>query len=344
MRFVRLSATFFLSALFLGVFSAVSVVSAADFPFSDISTGDPIYSDLKKLYERGVIDSPTDGKFHPEALMDRDEFTSIAIGVGCRKCLTPTLDDILKYRTAPFLDFNVKSPFFYCVSYAKEQGIVEGYAIAGSSSYACQDGKNWEGVPFCAKNKTSRIEAAAVLLRQAGLWDAVKNAAPFQKRVNLSDVSDYWYGYAQKGMEVGILTASPSGTIRGDEYLTKREFVRMAAVIFSFNLCEIKGMSASGDRVSSEIRVIPAASQCRDSTPDANLATPKESYGFFGRPDIENAAYRWEFFPATGTGASVSAEGKCLSDFKLAPGEWIAKLVVTAPDGRASVSYAQVPF
>jgi hypothetical protein len=34
---------------------------------------------LKRLYERGVVDAPADGKFHPEALMDRDEFVSIAV-------------------------------------------------------------------------------------------------------------------------------------------------------------------------------------------------------------------------------------------------------------------------
>lgn len=61
------------------LFSAISTVSAADFPFSDVPVSDPIRSDLQKLYDRGVIDAPVDGKFHPESLMDRDEFVSIAV-------------------------------------------------------------------------------------------------------------------------------------------------------------------------------------------------------------------------------------------------------------------------
>ena len=111
------------------VFSVLALIAvfvsrtafALDFPFADVPDSDPIHDDLQKLYDRGVVDLPADGKFHPDALMNRDEFTSIAIGVGCKKCLTPTAEDILKYRTAPFIDFDPKSPYFYCVSYAKEQ-------------------------------------------------------------------------------------------------------------------------------------------------------------------------------------------------------------------------------
>lgn len=73
--------TFCLASLcFFGTATfAIGTVSAADFPFSDVPSTDPIYSDLKRLYERGVVDAPADGKFHPEALMDRDEFVSIAV-------------------------------------------------------------------------------------------------------------------------------------------------------------------------------------------------------------------------------------------------------------------------
>lgn len=61
------------------LFSVLSTASAADFPFSDVPVSDPIRSDLQKLYDRGVIDAPADGKFRPESLMDRDEFVSIAV-------------------------------------------------------------------------------------------------------------------------------------------------------------------------------------------------------------------------------------------------------------------------
>lgn len=67
------------AALALFFISAYSSAFAADFPFSDIPASDPIYSDLQKLYDRGVVDAPADGKFHPDSLMDRDEFVSIAV-------------------------------------------------------------------------------------------------------------------------------------------------------------------------------------------------------------------------------------------------------------------------
>ncbi|MFZ3233517.1 MAG: S-layer homology domain-containing protein [Patescibacteria group bacterium] len=61
------------------LFSAFSPTFAADFPFSDVPVSDAIHNDLQKLYERGVVDAPSDGKFHPDSLMDRDEFVSIAV-------------------------------------------------------------------------------------------------------------------------------------------------------------------------------------------------------------------------------------------------------------------------
>lgn len=224
----------------LAAFVVPGLVHAAEFPFSDVPVSDPIYSDLKRLYERGVVDAPTDGKFYPDALIDREEFVSIVVGVSCRKCLTPTVDDILKYRETPFVDFDMKSRFFYCVSYAKEKEIVFGYSIPGATSYTCQNGKTWEGVPFCAQNRTSRIEAAAMLLRQAGLWNDVLNGGNFERRRTFKDVDDYWYGYAQKGTDIGIIWPESDGTVRPNEYLTKREFVRMASMIYGMNMCDAK--------------------------------------------------------------------------------------------------------
>lgn len=61
------------------LFSVFSATFAADFPFSDVPVSDPIRTDLQKLYDRGVVDAPSDGKFHPDSLMDRDEFVSIAV-------------------------------------------------------------------------------------------------------------------------------------------------------------------------------------------------------------------------------------------------------------------------
>lgn len=51
--------------------------------------------------------------------------------------------------------------------------------------------------PFCETNKTTRIEAAAMLLRQAQLWDDAKNTG-YIKKINITDINGYWQGYAEK--------------------------------------------------------------------------------------------------------------------------------------------------
>lgn len=270
----------------------------------------------------------------------------------------------MKYRNAPFLDFEKKSPYFYCVSYAKEKEIVFGYSIPGNSSYACQDEKSWEGVPFCAKNRTSRIEAAAMLLRQAGLWNDALNSETFQKKYEIADVEGYWYGYAQKGIEAGILSLGSDKALRPDEYVTKREFVTMAAAIYSLNMCEAKTAlnpfskpsansasdsadsdSAGSDSMASEIRVQNAAESCSDSARDSQLNDRNATeYNFYGMPDAPGGTYVWEFVPADGGGETVRDEGRCLSRKSLPAGRWIARLTVTDSSGRSSSAYAEVPF
>ena len=64
----------------------------------------------------------------------------------------------------------------------------------------------------------------------------------------------------------------------------------MAAIIYSLNMCEAKGMSSdsslssasSKDSVSSEIRVLDAAASCSDSAKDSPLTDPSETeYNFY---------------------------------------------------------------
>ena len=164
------------ASLFCLTLAFASVGFASALPFTDVPTTVDYYEDLSSLYGRGIISDSADHKFNPESLMNRDDFVAIVVGVSCKKCLVPSFDDILKYTTIPFVDFKRENQNFYCVSYAKEQGIVEGYVIGADGKSACQDGQAYSETPFCAFNKISRIEAAAVLLRQAGLWDNTKNS------------------------------------------------------------------------------------------------------------------------------------------------------------------------
>jgi hypothetical protein len=52
--------------------------------------------------------------------------------------------------------------------------------------------------PFCAANNITRIEAAAILLRRANLWDDTLNNSNFDRIFSIPDASTYWYGYAKK--------------------------------------------------------------------------------------------------------------------------------------------------
>lgn len=168
-------------------------VFAVDLPFTDVSPSDDYYADLVSLYERGVIPDSSNKRFNPSSLINRDDFVSIVVGVGCKKCLSPSFDDIIKYNTLPFVDFARENPNFYCVSYAKEQKIVEGYVVGSDGSSKCESGDTFKETPFCANNKITRIEAAAVLLRQAGLWDNTRNTTNFERKISFTDVSDSWY-------------------------------------------------------------------------------------------------------------------------------------------------------
>ena len=85
-----------------------------------------------------------------------------------------------------------------------------------------------------------------MLLRQAGLWDDVINSTNFERKRTFKDVDPYWFGYAQKGSDIGILSPASDGTLRPNEYVTKREFVKMAAIIYSLNMCDAKGMGSAG--------------------------------------------------------------------------------------------------
>lgn len=43
-----------------------------------------------------------------------------------------------------------------------------------------------------------------MLLREADLWDDTRNQ-DVSRTIAITDVSDYWYGYAKKGIETGLI-------------------------------------------------------------------------------------------------------------------------------------------
>jgi hypothetical protein len=74
---------------------------------------------------------------------------------------------------------------------------VEGY----DSATLCQDGTNASGSKFCPNNTITRIEASAVLLRQAIRWSDVQDLADTTPRGIIGDLNPRWNRYARKAIE-----------------------------------------------------------------------------------------------------------------------------------------------
>lgn len=184
---------------FLGIILLLSFrdIFASTFPFTDISSTDPAYSAVKNLFDQGIITDDGSHLFRPRDPIDRDAFVGLSVSVSCRKCITPTPADIIAYQISPFMDLVKTNPYYYCIAYANNTKIVQGYTPDATGKAYCQDGSSFTTSPFCAQNKTSRIESAAMLLRQANLWNDTMNTG-FKKTIEITDVSTYWQGYAEK--------------------------------------------------------------------------------------------------------------------------------------------------
>lgn len=220
------------------VFGIYLPLSASVFPFSDVKTSDSSYAWVKLLYDNGIIYDNGSGLFYPDEPIGRDLFVWLATSVSCKKCLIPSTQDIISYQISPFSDLLKNNPNYYCIAYAAEQDIIQWYPIDENGTITCQNGIQNSSVSFCPDNNTTRIEAAAILLRQAGIWDDAKNTS-FSKTYNFSDVTPYWYGYAEKWVESGILQIQDSNHIYPDAIITRGEFATMAGIILAYNQCAI---------------------------------------------------------------------------------------------------------
>lgn len=324
-------------ASLLLAFSGIASVFASTLPFTDVSPTDDYYQDLLNLYERGIIADTLDNRFNPDSLMNRDDFVAIVVGVSCKNCLAPSFDDIIKYTQTPFLDFQRENKNFYCVAYAKEQGIVEGYTLDASGNSMCENGQSYTQAPFCAFNKITRIESTAVLLRQAGLWSNALNLSGFERKLTLPDTPDNWYGYAQKGIQVGIITPDATGKIRPNENITRREFVRMAANIFRVNLCAIR--SADGT-IPLQTTDTPLSASPLVLSARANLISDARPLEFQFLSTLTGGiapyTYKWNF--ADGTNAEVQNPKHLFP----APGKY--EVTITGIDSKGTSVSTTIPL
>jgi S-layer homology domain len=166
---------------------------------------------------------------------------------------------VIKYTTDPFIDVTKTNRYFYCISYAKEKAITSGYILNNIGKATCENAKEYMSSPFCAENTISRIEAAAILLRRANLWSETLNSGIFDKNLIIPDVTTYWYGYAKKAIEAGLIKQKSDGSIGQNEKITKAEFAIMAGKILALNQCNI--VNDVRNSFNSEFQIIDSASK-----------------------------------------------------------------------------------
>lgn len=232
---------YLLSLIFFFILGISGVFWAWSFPFTDVPKESPIYESVKNLYDQWVISDNGDHLFRPNELMKRDFYVSLTVGVGCKKCETPDATDLIRYQSSPFVDLSKTNPYYYCIAYAADEWITQGYSLNTSGQATCESSPTttYTTPPFCGDNTITRIEAAAILLRRANLWNDTLNSTNTTRKYILKDVTNYWYGYAEKWIDATILK-NQDGNIFPDQKITRGEFAQMAAKILDYNQCANK--------------------------------------------------------------------------------------------------------
>ena len=294
-----------------------------------MSESSPYHEAVGTLFANRVISDDGSHLFRPNEPMQRDFFVSLVTTVGCKTCETPTLDDIARFYVSPFVDLPKTNPYYYCIAYAKEHNIAQGYITDLSGNTSCQDGTNYTSNPFCPTNQITRIEAAAMLLRQANLWNESLNANP-SRSDTISDVTDYWYGYAQKAISIGLIRKNTDNTIRPDEYITRGEFAMMAAKAMELSQCNT---TYSRNTIASQI-------VARD---DAGLVLErshfreKESFSLFVQVETtRDWGYHWSL--KNDRGDTLSGSGNNFDGSTIPSGRWFVTAEVEDPTTGAIVS------
>ena len=188
------------------------------FPFPDLDSAHPFFSEILRLYEARIISGYGDGTFKPDEKLTRAEFIKIALGVtNCYDCQTPTDAQRKKYTpSVPFPDVSLPAWYYFCIWIAKDLEMITGYG----------DGF------FRPSRNISRAEAAAVLLRQSHIEISETPPEAF------ADVPDYaWYkDYVYTAVEIGLIKES-GGFVFPDEEITRGEFAFMGSGVMDMYDC-----------------------------------------------------------------------------------------------------------
>ncbi len=329
-----------LTFLFLIIFN----VTFAEIPFTDVSTKDYFYYDLDYLYNVWIIKNTSDNLFYPNSLIKRDEFVWIVIWVGCVDCINPTIEDILKYNTTPFVDILKTNPYYYCISKWKDSGIVEWYKLNNNWVYICQNNQAYKQTPFCPENNITKIEATTILLRAAKIYDDELNQKAV-KTITIADIDNNWYWFAKKWIEIGLLKLDENNKIYPNEFIKRKDFISMATKIFWINSCELKNSNKYS--IPSIVKIFDSTNSWSSNWIWENTTFPdpnKIIYDYYAYTESEwTFNYNWEFTNTTSQ-KTLIASWKFLDDFDLKTSwEWVIKLTTTdTKTWKKSVSYTQI--
>lgn len=195
-------------------------------PFNDLDASHPFFKQIVELFEARVVSGYDDGSFKPDQKLTRAEFVKIALGVtNCFDCEEPTDPQRERYNVNPFPDVSLPAWYFYCISIAKELGMITGYG----------DGQ------FRPEQNISRAEAAAVLLRQSGIEIS---EAPEGRYTDVPDFA--WYvDYVHTAVEIGLIQEN-FGIVGPDVEITRGEFAFMAAGLKNYRECRLVDEDGDG--------------------------------------------------------------------------------------------------
>jgi len=195
-------------------------VPSQESPFTDVKSDNPYYKAILDLYQRRVVEGYKDATFKPDAQLSRAEFIKIALGAtNCVDCSLPNEVQRRKYSSSqPFPDVGLIAWYYFCVSIAKELGMVTGYG----------DGY------FRPERSISRAEAVAVLLRQSGI-----KVQPMPDDAFLDVPNFAWYkDYVYTGVQIGLIP-SRSGFVMPDQPITRGEMAFMASGVLNVQDCRL---------------------------------------------------------------------------------------------------------
>jgi uncharacterized repeat protein (TIGR01451 family) len=129
--------------------------------FSDLTVNSKGFTDIIRIFRRGIVKTYEDMTFRPDVKLTREEFVQLDLGTICINCFSDKLSPQIRtaidsvYAQSPFPDNDISADLAYCVKEGKNRQIVSGYKGGAMSGY------------FLPKSLISRAEAAKVVLETA---------------------------------------------------------------------------------------------------------------------------------------------------------------------------------